>query len=301
MTTQFNPDGTVPISVKGWQRVSVSLSTNTAPIVIWGPSPGGHGFNNGDTVGIEGHTINTAANGLWVITVLSTLAFSLNGSTGNGAGTTTGYALDYSVTPQLTLPSDGDLEDATSVNVPLEATADTIPYIYKRAGKYNLYNLYTIATSDADWTTGPHVWLSGTQPGNALWNDIGSITYDPAALTPDVVQALDFLVITFTSTVKITAGAFPVVPFSLGVVFSNINAPPAAATYVPGSAITISNVSGDVYAVSMKASYLVTVASGFANKRVDFSLMVFGNVASPDTYAWTGDRQIVMEHWRLNA
>lgn len=68
--------------------VAVSDASNASPIVITTGSA--HGLTNGNQVTITGVGGNTAANGTFVVTVLSTTTFSLNGSTGNGAYTTGG-------------------------------------------------------------------------------------------------------------------------------------------------------------------------------------------------------------------
>jgi len=293
MSTTFNPDGTVPSSVEGWTKVAVASSTNSSPIII---TATGHGFNNGDTVGIEGHTVNTAANGLWVITYLSTNAFSLNGSTGNGTGTTTGYALDYSVLPQLTLPSDGDLVNASAINTPIEGSSDTIPWMYKRVGRYAVYDQVLLGTQDSNWTTGPTTWLSGTQPANSSWNDLQSLTFDPADLTPLVVQRGDILVATFTTTFKVTAGVSQI-PLGLGIVFTSGLGSPGTATIITGSAIAVPSGLAQV-PISITAFYIAQASD--ANKRWDISLMMHGNAGSPDTYAFCGDRQLVVQQYRSN-
>jgi hypothetical protein len=67
----------------------VNSSTNTAPISI---NCTAHGYATGDTVSISGHTVNTNANGTWEIISTGPNTFTLNGSTGNGAGGGAGYA-----------------------------------------------------------------------------------------------------------------------------------------------------------------------------------------------------------------
>lgn len=63
---------------------SISSSTDASPIVV--TASAAHGLKTGDRVWIAGHTTNTNANGEWIITVTSTTAFSLNGSTATGGG-----------------------------------------------------------------------------------------------------------------------------------------------------------------------------------------------------------------------
>lgn len=64
--------------------VSIASSTNATPIAI--TTSAAHGYSTGDTVFICDHTTNTNANGTWEITVTSSTAFTLTGSTGNGVG-----------------------------------------------------------------------------------------------------------------------------------------------------------------------------------------------------------------------
>lgn len=67
---------------------SISSSTNASPIVVTTGSA--HGLYTGQEVEISNHLINTAANGRWFITALTSTTFSLDGSTGNGVGGATG-------------------------------------------------------------------------------------------------------------------------------------------------------------------------------------------------------------------
>jgi hypothetical protein len=74
--------------------VAVSNATNATPIVL---TTATHGFATGDTIAVYDVGGNTAANGLWLITVLSSTSFSLNSSVGNGAYTSGGTATNRSV------------------------------------------------------------------------------------------------------------------------------------------------------------------------------------------------------------
>ena len=78
-----------------------------------------HGYATNDTVYIDGHLVNTAANGSWTITVTGATTYSLNSSVGNGVGGATGSAYRY---------SDLDLIDnSIQANaVPLTVTASTV-------------------------------------------------------------------------------------------------------------------------------------------------------------------------------
>ena len=58
-------------------------TTDTSPINV---QVTGHGLATGDRVTINGHTTNVAANGTWIITKVDANNFTLDGSTGSGAG-----------------------------------------------------------------------------------------------------------------------------------------------------------------------------------------------------------------------
>jgi len=101
---------------------TVTGATNASPIVI--TTSANHLFATGDRVIVASVGGNTAANGEFYITKISATTFSLDGSTGNGAYTAGGTAACVTLTPQFTIPADGDNLDAASVNVALEALAD---------------------------------------------------------------------------------------------------------------------------------------------------------------------------------
>jgi len=136
MSTTYNANGTIP-AVTQPLTWAIDSSTATTPIVV---SVGAaiHGFATGDTVEITAHD-QTAANGLWVITVVGIHTFSLDGSTSSGVGTTTGIVQDYSVNPLITIPADGDAASAASVNPAFEGIFNAVPFLYQRAGAWRVY------------------------------------------------------------------------------------------------------------------------------------------------------------------
>lgn len=69
---------------------TVTAATNATPIAITGTA---HGLTTGDRVRVAGVQGNTAANGTFTVTVTSTTAFTLDGSSGNGAYTGGGYVV----------------------------------------------------------------------------------------------------------------------------------------------------------------------------------------------------------------
>jgi hypothetical protein len=68
-------------------NLAVTGATNASPIVV---TTAAHGFSTGDVVTIASVGGNTAANGTFRVTVVSSTTFSLQGSVGNGTYTSGG-------------------------------------------------------------------------------------------------------------------------------------------------------------------------------------------------------------------
>jgi hypothetical protein len=83
LTSVFGAPATVRAALGG----SITNATNASPVVI---TQVAHGFASGDVVRTASIGGNRAANGVWVITVLSADTYSLIGSSGSGAYTSGG-------------------------------------------------------------------------------------------------------------------------------------------------------------------------------------------------------------------
>jgi hypothetical protein len=79
--------------------ISIASSTNANPIVV--TTAAAHGLTTGAVVEITGHLVNTAANGSWTATNLTSTTFSIP-AVGNGVGTASGQAVK--------LPIDSDIQ-----------------------------------------------------------------------------------------------------------------------------------------------------------------------------------------------
>ncbi len=66
------------------RAISITSSTDATPIVL--TLPAGHGFQNGDSVTVAGHTTNIGANGTWIVSSAAVTTITLTGSIGSGAG-----------------------------------------------------------------------------------------------------------------------------------------------------------------------------------------------------------------------
>lgn len=75
--------------------INITSSTNATPIEITATA---HSLATGDVVHITGHTTNTNANGIWLVTYVSSTKFTLDGSVGNGVGGASGTM--RRITPQ---------------------------------------------------------------------------------------------------------------------------------------------------------------------------------------------------------
>jgi hypothetical protein len=82
--------GGVPYVMDAQIPLTISGASNASPIEITTASP--NGYTTGDQVFIDGVQGNTAANGLWTVTVISPTTFSLSGSSGNGSYTSGGLS-----------------------------------------------------------------------------------------------------------------------------------------------------------------------------------------------------------------
>jgi hypothetical protein len=215
MSSVINADGTIPLATGGAQFVNQGIlsSTNASPIVLTMSNPST--AQTGDTCVVDGHLVNTAANGRWTVTRVDSTHFALNGSTGNGVGANTGYLVDYAVNPLITIPADGDSASASSVNPAFESLFNTVPFLFERVGKYRLYSQWfssTAATANP-FASGTPTTLSST--GWQHLNDFVPLITFPFS-TP-VADAGDILDVDIGATFAITWGTSVAQAFALRV------------------------------------------------------------------------------------
>jgi len=141
----------------GGNNVAILSSTNAAPIVVTFQTP--HGAATGDIVFISGHTGNGAANGEWSVVVTGASTLRLSGSTGSGVGGATGTGQFDSFPTAITIPSDGDLRNALSVNAAFEGLADRTKWILDRTGDFRVTGFTWGGTN-----------YGSSVPGSAAWS-----------------------------------------------------------------------------------------------------------------------------------
>lgn len=290
MSTTYNPDSTLVTSTGGYASKAISSSTNASPIVVTTSTT--HGYANGDVVQIENHATNTNANGLWTIVVLTSNTFSLTGSTGNGVGGATGYAIDYSLQPLLTLPSGGDTRNVSSVNTPIEGIGNFAPYLFQRVGASRLYWAGQAGAGSMFGAT------SATALNSSTWTaltGLSSITL--TSNTPSTQQLAlkqgDRLRLTFTCSMSQTANSVIAIAFGIGLSGGAVAA-------IQQSSVQYSNQnSGCIVPASIVYDYQYSggVAAGEA-----WAVSIMGlSSASTPTLTLAGFWGLRVQHYRSNA
>lgn len=92
-----------------------------------------HLFSTFDTVTVASVGGTTEANGTWVITVIDSTHFELNGSTFVHAYTSGGTAVDTSLTPAMFVPDDGEAGNVASILASIDTLADRTQFNNQKA------------------------------------------------------------------------------------------------------------------------------------------------------------------------
>lgn len=321
MSSIYYPNSTIPIlgtSTAAW--MAIASSTNSSPIVMHTSSP--HGLSTGDNVEVAGHTVNTAANGVWQVTAITGTIISLNGSIGNGVGTATGNVQTITVDPAFTLPSDGDLVTASSVNTFAEGAANLAPWLYLRTGKYRLADQYYCDNhgAHAPWTN----WAGspGTTPIAALnvpqALSLGIFTSIGGGfggyVNPPGLFPTDLLDITLATESMGTFGSNYGVPAYAAQLGIGIGVNGGAASLITGSYVTLPPVIASSNYPTAETSYWPSVVMrnvyipGGTNFERSFDIYVMGNLynsgsgppATTVTLTPTGLVTCIVNHYRLN-
>jgi hypothetical protein len=289
MSSTYNGDGATPALVNA-SPVDILSSTNASPIEITTATP--HGFVDGDYAQIIGHTVNTSANGYWTITLTGASSFTLNGSTGVGVGGATGQAQDYAVGPLVTLPGDGDLANATSVNIPNESNADFIPFVAQRLGGLNLHAIY----SRADFTSQTNTY-SSTALSTGVWVDLTNLTTLLSSQGDRYIQTGDVFDIRFGTTIELARLA-GVIRYAMGIGV-NVN---GGATAVQSGSVRVIQLDNAISTVDYMPVELSCIVSGLtANDRIDVTIAANKDSAAALTLALKAGYSLTVHHYRSNA
>jgi len=150
---------------------TITSSTNATPIVVTFAS---HGLVTGDRITINGHATNTAANGTWVVTNLTSSTFSLDSSVGNGIGGNTGVFAKAAACPLiqdfktavLSFDTDGGGDAAFTVKI-CGSIAESVPDFAGTKGPSNQFDFVAgIDLEDASATDGDTGFVVATADDN---------------------------------------------------------------------------------------------------------------------------------------
>ena len=146
MSTIYNG---VPTNVSNSNSQTISAVGGTSPAPFLVTTASSHGFQTNDTVAISGTSV---CDGNWTVTVTGLTTFTLNGSTASGTASS-GTAVDISLAPAITIPSDGDAFTVSSVNTALQALIDRTQFLNKNAAVFTASGTFVVPTGVTNmWT-----------------------------------------------------------------------------------------------------------------------------------------------------
>jgi hypothetical protein len=236
MASIVQGDGTKPIPTTGAKtRVAIAATSNATPIQV--TTKTNHGFYTGSTVELEGTGLAAFEPGVgqstWIVTVLDAVNFTLNSSIAPGATSSSGYCVCYSVEPAFQVPDPGDTASMVTMGPIIQGQANAIPWSYKNAGKYRIYNLYEglLAASPANLSDPYTTSWSATATFSAGNNFVnlsgvsldqllnGGVSGKGTVNGPVVVNQLDVLEVDYMFSCELVASVDVAVTFHLAAFF----------------------------------------------------------------------------------
>jgi hypothetical protein len=300
MSSIYTADGTQVTPPAGAQaHQPIVLSTFASPIKL---TITAHGLNQGDTVEVEGHLVNTAANGQWTVTVIDANNVTLNGSTGNGVGGATGYLVSYQLLPAITLPGAGELVDVGTSNPPLEAVDNLGPFLYRLGGKYRLYGLYTGGANavgnalESSWSSATIAYSAGVNQLVDLTSGTGLLGFNAAPTAAPIVKSSDILVATLSTTIATS------VPNNLNTIGVSLSVSVNGGSYTAIRPVVSFFPNGGSLlspAIPLAVNAFVTTLSG----TFDYGIKAWSGTAGPSgslTVNLLGAWELVVKHYRVN-
>lgn len=246
---------------------TVNGATNAGPIVI--SSTTNHGLTTGATVRIAGVLGNTAANGDWTVSVIDSLRFSLNGSTGNGAYTGGGTWTPLFGADQTPLLNNWHHVTAVFSNNNVSANQLWIDGVQQTLSqRFGNVSAVTIAAGGSGYTSVPTVTFGAPAPGGI--QATGTAVLTGTAVTSVVITNpgsgyTAAPTVTFTGgggtgatgTSTFVGGGFSTTR-NVGAVLTSVNVTNGGSGYTSAPTVTIAN--GNVTFVSLN-----TIGSGYTS------------------------------------
>jgi len=201
-----NASHATPIVITTSTELTITNATNASPIVI--TTSAAHGYETGDSIFQGGVLGNTAANGTFTITKLSSTTYSLDGTTGNAAYVSGGIAVKASLAHGISdngIAVVHDVGGNTGANGTWKITKSSLvngtdDKTYKCIAAHTSAAAnrpitgadYAIYWEEESSSKGDKAWLTGTSyvlsdynlsldgsVGNAAWTSGGKIYEDP--------------------------------------------------------------------------------------------------------------------------
>lgn len=160
----------------GSSAQTITGATNATPIVV---TVAGHGYVVGDVVYITGGLGNTAMNGRWFVSAVTTNTFTLLGSVGNGAWTSGGTVTKLTRTQLLSGFTPGTSGQQIWAVRGVAFGTSSIPYSDRAA----------IEIHDSSWTT-----TAATTPTDWFNDGPLSIGLYPTPLTQGIVTVYGYAI-----------------------------------------------------------------------------------------------------------
>lgn len=295
MGTTYYPDPNAD-TPRGSGRLQITGTTNASPIKV---TTATHGYGTGDRVEIEGAQDPNAA-GVWPVTVTSSTEFTLDGSTGTLAGGAFGTASNFTILPNTTIPSDGDLVDATNANTPVENALNLGAYPGIANARWRILDVYNQRVNDS--TPVANTTWSATTPNTATWNFAqnnpiwGPGTSGESPGVAPIFMTGDFLDITLTTTLTYTSAAVIAgIALAISADGSNADIVKGSAMVLPAAGLTnaLFVLSGRVYASDYAGTYDAPGVLFYVG------VALYGNVAGP-AVTLSGAYGLVITHGRFN-
>lgn len=258
-------------------RIAIASSTNAGPIHVIFSSA--HGAQSGDWCQIEGHAVNSAANGFWPVQKVSSTELILLGSLGNGVGVATGYGSIVSKVGGGNPRFDGDV---------IKAYRDPVPRVQLAAGRLALLDVYDVTVATNTW--------GGVPNSTTVWAIVGDNALSLPSPVPQL-QTGDVLDIDMRGAIALTgSGSSP----SNGFFTIGVKTNGGGLVAIPGSKVAFREPTASALSVpcALRARY---VASGPATS---FDVGVMGiNDTTPDVamnflFGIGGTAKVIVEHWR---
>ena len=292
MSTVYNGQADL-ISVHA--AVNIQSSTLTTPIKI--TTATAHGLSDGDWCEVKAHPTNYCANGLWKVQRVSSTEIYLIGSLvpGGAPGGASGTVTPYPLSPQITIPADGDARSAASVNVALEACADYSAYLAKQVRGYQLISVdQTTVVENPIGTGNWGMWVDGIV-SFAAWTVACNLK------TVSVIPT-DLIEISLQTTVDLRSGAATIgdVFFAFFAATDNVGAGSfASANKVFGSGVR--TYVGQINQLAMRSIFDPYVLSGSGRVYGQSSALYLGAIGRGvgfTTWMLAGDAEITAKVWR---